>query len=173
MFTEIPATFFVMLGLYLFIRQKYNFAGLTFGIAFMTRFFQIFFIVAIYLFFIYMAYKKKSKLKQVSWSILFFSIPIIPFLILNFILFNNPFYPFILQAWMTKFTGWIFYQPFSYYFANLLGENILVLFSILGTFFIFKKEKDMKLIIPFVFLLAFLPYNFAAHKEMRFLILII
>jgi len=170
MFTEIPATFFVMLGLYLFIRQKYNFAGLTFGIAFMTRFFQIFFIVAIYLFFIYMAYKKKSKLKQVSWSILFFSIPIIPFLILNFILFNNPFYPFILQAWMTKFTGWIFHKPFSFYFVNLINENVLILFSILGMFFIFNKERDMKLIIPSAFLLAFLPYNFAAHKEMRFLI---
>ena len=47
---------------------------------------------------------------------------------------------------------------------------MLILVSILGMFFIFNKERDMKLIIPSAFLLAFLPYNFAAHKEMRFLI---
>lgn len=169
-FTETPAAFFVMLGLYFFIKKKYNFAGLAFGIAFMTRFFQIFFIAAIYLFFIYSVYKKKANIKQFFTSITLFSTPIAPFLILNFILFNNPFYPFVLQAWMTKFTGWIFHKPFSFYFENLIKENVLTLFLILGIFLIFKKEKDMKLIIPSVFLLAFMPYNFAAHKEMRFLI---
>lgn len=170
MFSEIPSAFFVMLGLYFFIKQKYNFAGLTFGIAFMTRFFQIFFIAAICLFFIYSVYRKKATSRQFLFSILSFFIPVTLFLILNLILFNNPFYPFILQAWMTKFTGWIFYQPFSFYFANLIKENVLILFSILGMFFIFKKEKDTKLIIPSAFLLAFMPYNFVAHKEMRFLI---
>src|SRR3989338_3872097 len=170
MFTEIPAAFFVMLGLYFLIKRKYNLAGLVFGIAFMTRFFQISMIFPVYLFFIYLVYKGKLTIKQFLASILFFLIPVLPYLTLNFLIFRNPLHSFVLQAWMTKFTGWIFYQPFSYYFANLLGENILVLFSILGTFFIFKKEKDMKLIIPSAFLLAFLPYNFAAHKEMRFLI---
>ena len=171
MFTEIPSAFFVMLGLYFFIKSRYNLAGLTFGIAFMTRFFQIFLIAAIYLFFIYMVHNKKAKLKQFLWSMLFFSIPIISFLILNFILFNDPLYPFILQAWMTKSTGWVFHHPLSFYFDNLLKENILVLFSILGMFFmILKREKRMRLIVPIAFLLAFLPHNFQPHKEMRFLI---
>ena len=89
MFTEIPAAFFAMLGLYFFIKQKYNLAGLVFGIAFMTRFFQIFFIAAIYLFFIYMVYIKKAKLNQFLRSVLLFSVPIMPFLTLNLILFNN------------------------------------------------------------------------------------
>ncbi|MEK6949693.1 MAG: glycosyltransferase family 39 protein [Nanoarchaeota archaeon] len=173
MFSEIPSAFFVMLGLYFFIKQKYNFAGLTFGIAFMARFFQIFLIAAIYLFFIHLVYKKKANTKQFFTSMIFFLIPIILFLILNFILFKNPLYPFILQAWMTKFTGWAFHQPISFYFVNSLKENILVMFSILGLFFILNREKGMKLIVPILFLLAFLPYNFHPHKEMRFLIFLL
>jgi hypothetical protein len=93
-----------------------------------------------------------------------------PYLILNAILFNNPIYPFQLQTYMTKFTGWIFNQPFNFYFLNITKENALVLFSILGIFFIFKNEKFSKFIIPFVFLLAFIPYNFVLHKEMRLLL---
>lgn len=169
-FTEVPAAFFLMLGLYFFIKENYNLAGFIFGIAFMTRFFQISMIFPIYMFFIYLAYKKKARIEQLFASALFFLIALMPFLALNFILFKNPFYPFILQAWMTKFTGWVFHEPFLFYFINLLKENVLILFSILGVFFILKKEKYMRLIVPFTFLLAFIPYNFTAHKEMRFLI---
>ena len=169
-FTEVPAAFFLMLGLYFFIKENYNLAGFIFGIAFMTRFFQISIIFPIYLFFIYLAYKKKARIGQFFASMLFFFTALMPFLALSFILFKNPFYPFILQAWMTKFTGWAFHEPFLFYFVNLLKENVLALFLILGVFFVFKKEKHMKLIVPFTFLLAFIPYNFTAHKEMRFLI---
>ena len=170
MFTEIPSTFFVVLGLYLFIKKYYSLSGLFFGIGFMTRFFQISVIIPIYLFFIYLVYKKKSTFKEFFLSIFFFLIPLVPYLILNFILYNNPFHSFLLQAWMTKFTGWIFHQPFYFYFFNILVENVLVLFSILGVLLILKNEKFSKSIIPFVFLLAFIPYNFVLHKEIRLLL---
>lgn len=170
MFTEIPSAFFVALGFYFFIKKRYNIAGFIFGIAFMTRFFQIFVIFPVYLFFIYMVYKKKATIKQLLFSLPFFFIPIFPYFIINLILYNNPIYPFLLQIWMSKFTGWIFHQPFSFYFVNLLKENILVLFLISGLIFIFKNEEWQKFIVPFTFLTAFFPYNFIAHKEMRFLV---
>lgn len=170
LFTGIPSTFFVVLGLYLLIKKHYSSSGLFFGIGFMARFFQISVIIPIYLFFIYLIYKKKSNVTYLVKSVLFFLIPVIPYLILNAILFNNPIYPFQLQAYMTKFTGWIYHQPFYFYFFNLIDENILILFSILGVVFIFKNEKSNKFIIPFVFLLAFIPYNFVLHKEMRLLL---
>ena len=170
MFTEIPSTFFILFGFYFFIKKKYNPAGMLFGIAFMTRFFQIIIIVPIYLFFIYLTIRKKTTIKQIFISLLFFLLPIIPYLILNFLLYNNPIYPFQLQAWMAKFTGWIYHQPFDFYLINLVKENALILFSILGIVLVLRNEKKYKCIVPFVLLLAFLPYNFASHKEMRFLI---
>jgi len=170
MFAGMPSVFFSLSGIYFFIREKYSLAGLFLGIALMTRFFQIFIIIPVYLFFIYLIYKKRVTLRKFFISILFFIIPIIPYLILNLILYNNPFYSFLLQAWMTKFTGWIFYQPFNFYFLNLIKDNALVLLSILGIILIFKNEKFDKFIVPIVFLLAFIPYNFSQHKEMRFLL---
>ena len=170
MFTEIPSTFFILFGFYFFIKKKYNPAGMLFGIAFMTRFFQIIIIIPIYLFFIYLTVRKKTTIKQIFISLLFFLLPIIPYLILNFLLYNNPIYPFQLQAWMAKFTGWIYHQPFDFYLINLVKENALILFSILGIVLVLRNEKKYKCIVPFVLLLAFLPYNFASHKEMRFLI---
>jgi len=170
MFTGIPSTFFSMLGVYLFIKGRYYLAGLFLGISFMTRFFQILIIVPFYLFFAYLLYKKKATPKKFLISILFFVIPIITYLIFNFILYNNPLHPFLLQAWMTKFTGWIYHQPFNFYFFNLIKENVLILFSILGVIYIFKKEKLNKFIVPFVLLFAFISFNFAQHKELRLLL---
>jgi len=170
LFTGIPSTFFSMLGIYFFIKGRYYLAGMLFGISFMTRFFQILVIIPVYLFFIYLIYKRKATIKKFLISNLFFLIPIIPFLIFNFILYDNPLHPFLLQAWMTKFTGWIYHQPFNFYFLNLIKENVLILFSILGTIFIFKNEKYKKFIVPFVFLFAFISFNFAQHKEMRLLL---
>jgi len=169
-FAGIPSTFFSLLGIYLFIRKNYSLAGLFLGIAFMTRFFQILVIIPVYLFFIYLIYKKRTTLRKFFISILFFIIPITPFLILNFISYGNPFHSFLLQAWMTKFTGWIFYQPFNFYFLSLIKDNVLVLFSILGIIFIFKNEKSSRFIVPIVFLFVFISYNIAQHKEMRFLL---
>jgi len=170
MFTEIPSTFFVILGLYFLLKKHYLLSGLFFGIGFLTRFFQISVIIPIYLFLLYLVYKKKLTLRNFFSSITLFLILLIPYLILNFILYNNPFHSFILQTWMTTFTGWVYHQPLNFYILNLMDESILILFSLIGVIFIFKKENTNKFIIPFVFLLAFIPYNFVLHKEMRLLL---
>jgi len=168
--TEIPSTFFALLGFYFFIKKKYNFSGLFLGIAFMTRFFQIFAFFPLILLLFYLVVRKKESYKVLFYFSLFFLIPVVPYLILNYIHYGNPFYPFLLQAFMTKNTGWIFYQPFYFYFINLVKENILSLFSLLGLVFVFKKPNFKKISIAIVFLFVFVPYNFVAHKEMRLLI---
>jgi len=168
--TEIPSTFFILLGVYYFIKKKYNYSGLFLGIAFMTRFFQIFAFIPLALILFYLFLKKKVPYKVLFYFSLFFLIPVVPYLILNYILYNNPFHPFLLQSFMSKFTGLVFSQPFYFYFIELVKENVLVLFSILGLLFIFKKYDFKKSTIAIVFLSIFIPYNLVAHKEMRLLI---
>ncbi len=166
--TEIPSTFFVLLGFYFFVKKKYNFSGLSLGMAFMIRFFQIFAFIPLFLLLIYLAMKKKESFRKLIDFSSFFLIPVAPYLTLNFI--DNPFYPFLLQSWMSKYTGWVFSQPFCFYFINLVKENVLVLFSILALIFIFKKHDFKKISLAIVFLFIFIPYNLVSHKEMRLLI---
>tara|TARA_Y100000310_G_scaffold317308_1_gene370048 strand:- start:1914 stop:3293 length:1380 start_codon:yes stop_codon:yes gene_type:complete len=168
--TEIPSTFFALLGFYLFMKKKYNFSGLFLGIAFMTRFFQVFIFIALSLILFYLFMKKKVPYKVLFYFSLFFLIPVVPYLILNYFLYNDIFYPFVLQAFMSKNTGWIFFQPFWFYFVNLVRENILVLFSVIGLLFVFKKPDFRKTSITVAFLFIFVPYTLVAHKEMRLLV---
>jgi len=71
---------------------------------------------------------------------------------------------------MTKYTGWIFHQPLAFYFINLLKENFLVLFAIIGIIIILKQKDHKKLIILSTFLLFFIFFNSIAHKETRFIL---
>lgn len=168
--SEIPSAFFVLLGFYFFVKKKYNFSGLFLGIAFMTRFFQIFALIPLILLLFYFVIKKKESYESLFYFSMFFLIPIAPYLILNYFLYNNIFYPFLLQLWMSQYTGWIFSQPFYFYFIGLVKENVLVLFSVLALIFIFKKPSFNKISLALIFLFIFIPYNIVAHKEMRLLI---
>ena len=167
---EIPSTFLVLLGFYCFSRKKYGLSGLFLGISFMTRFFQIFAFIPLALILFYLFIKKKMPYSNLFYFSLFFLIPVIPYLILSYFSYNNPLYPFLLQSFMTKYTGWVFFQPFYFYFVNLVNENILVLFSIIALVFIFKKPALKTFSLSLLFLFLFVPYNLIAHKEMRLLI---
>jgi len=171
--SEIPSAFFFMLGFYFLIKKNYNLSGLFLGIAFMTRFFQIVIILPLFLIILYLFIKKKIKTKNIYAFALFFLAPIIPYLILNTILYSNPIEPFILQKFLTKYTGEVFNQPFNFYFINLIKENILVLFSVIGIIFVFTKNDYKRKTLGLAFLFGFVPYNLIAHKEMRLLIVIL
>jgi hypothetical protein len=168
--SEIPSTFFVLLGFYCFIKKKYSFSGVFLGIAFMVRFFQIFAFIPLVLLLFYLVVKKKESYRTLFYFSMFFLIPVLPYLISNYILYDNPFYPFLLQSWMSKYSGWVFFQPFYFYFVNIVKENVLSLFSIIGLLFIFRNSNFKKISLAVVFLFVFVPYNLIAHKEMRLLI---
>jgi 4-amino-4-deoxy-L-arabinose transferase-like glycosyltransferase len=166
--SEIPALFFFLLGMTFFLDKRYDFSGLFLGLAFMTRFFTV---IAIIPFFFYLRIRKKKDFKGFLTLIGFFLIPVLPYLILNQLLYDNIFYPFIFQAFMTKHTGQVFNQPFPFYFVNLLKENIFILFSIPGIYYLLKKRSETGLFFFSLLIFAFVPYNLVAHKEMRLMIM--
>jgi len=163
--TGIPSTFFALLTVYTIIKKRYFLTGLFLGLSFMTRFLQLLIVILIILFIL-----KRKEPKKLIFIIYGVSIITIPYLILNTILYKNPLYPFILQLFMSKYTGWIFHQPLNFYFVSLFKENFLLIFSIVGTILILKQKDLKKALILSIFLLFFIFFNSIAHKELRFVI---
>ncbi len=161
--TEIPAAFFLLLGIYYYEKHQFL-AGLLFGISMMTRFFQIIVIIPILL---YIIMRKRQEFFHYIGG---FGIPLLLFFSVNWFLYHNPVQPFILQAYMTQNTGWIFHQPWGYYFIEIFKENIFFIGALAGIYAIFKEKNSEKLLIAAVFILGFIPFIFEAHKEMRLLI---
>jgi hypothetical protein len=170
LFTSIPSAFFLLLGLYYFLDQKYSYAGFWFGISFMTRFFQIFMISLIFIFLVSLVISKKKSFKELAQMLIFFSIPVVPYLIFIIFRYGNPIYPFLLQAWMVEHTGWIFHQDRGYYFIELIKENFLIMFLVLGIFFVSLKKRTYPIFFVYLLSITFILYLLQPHKELRFLI---
>ncbi|MBI1935195.1 glycosyltransferase family 39 protein [Candidatus Woesearchaeota archaeon] len=170
LYSEIISTFFLLAGIYFFVARKHAFAGLFLGISFITRFFQIFSIIPVIFAYLYCLYKKKYSVKNIIVFAASFLAPVLPYLLLNLYLYGNIFYPFQLQAFMTKYTGWIYHQGIYFYFIGLAKENFVSIFSIIGIITIFRSKDAMKKSFALMLLLPFLPYILASHKEMRILI---
>jgi hypothetical protein len=161
--TEIPATFFLLLGIYYYEKKPFL-TGILFGVSMMTRFFQVIIISSIL---VYTLLKKREKIVDIITG---FGIPVSIFCITNIFLYHDPFYPFTLQVYMTQNTGWIFYQPWWYYFVELFKENLFFIVTIAGIYFILKEKKLEKIFIVTIFIVGFIPFIFEKHKETRLLI---
>lgn len=170
---EIPSTFLFMLGLYYFVVHRYKLSGIILGLAFMSRFFQIFGVLALGVYMLYLIHKKKMFARHLFEFSLFFLIPVIPYLVLNYLLYGHPLYSFLLQQFMTQNTGWIFHQPWDFYFLGLFNETVLVIFSVIGFLYFWRKPNKDSILIFLVLLFQFVPYNLTAHKEMRLLIAVL
>jgi len=167
--TGIPSTFFGLTGFYLFIKKRYLYSGLLLGIAFLTRFLQLFIFIFLIIFLIYIS-KREKLIKNVALIVTGFFIPVIPYLILNLLLYYNPIYPFILQVFMTRYTGWPWFELLSFYFIHLFKQNFFVIFALLGTYLIIKDKNRTRICVLALFLIFFIFYNSVIHKEIRFAI---
>lgn len=165
--TGIPSTFFALLSIYFLIKKNYFSTGLFLALSFITRFLQLFILIPII--FALVKYNKK-KLRKIMGLVYGFLIISLPYLVLNTFLYKNPLYPPLLQIFMTQYTGWAFHQPLSFYSINLLKENFLILFAIIGTIAILKQKGYKKITILNLFLLFFIFFNSIAHKEIRFIL---
>jgi len=167
--TTIPSTFFALLSVYFFIKNKLFLSGLFMGMSFMTRFFQLLLVVPIYMILILHDRNLGSVLRKIAVNAAGFLVFVIPYLVFNLIKYGNALHPFILQLYLTQYTGWMFLQPFYYYLISLPKQNVFLAFFIFGLLFVFMKKKFnshafLLAIVSLAFLLAF---SIAPHKEMR------
>jgi len=163
--TGIIATFFILVGFYLLIKKKYFLSGLFFSLGFMTRFLVLFAVVSVIIIFLF-----KPKIRNIVKFSLGFFVFFIPYLILNYFLYGNFVYPFVLQGVMTSVTGLGFHKAWWHYLFWVFKENFLIYLSIVAIFLIFKQRKAERLSLISIAAVFFVFYTIIPHKEERFMI---
>ena len=193
MLTEIPSTFFVLLGIYIYIKKNSLFlSGIICGVGSLFRFPQGLIWVSFILAFLFLLlqYKRISFfLKKSSLFTFGFLLIHIPFLVFNYFIYAKEtsrlhhalLRPWLLGAWaqsnpaesvITGTLGSYVYNIF-YYIIQLFKENTLLIFIIAGLIFIFRlklyKKESFNLILV-TFFVYFIYFTFILNKQVRFLI---
>ena len=167
--SDIPSLFFSLLAVHLFIKKRLFYSGIFAGIAFMARFIQLGVFISIAAIFLLNRKEYKDFNKKAAYLASGFFIALIPFLAFNLVIHKNPIYPLLLQLFMTKYTGLMYNQQFYFYFINILKENFILILSLAGIFFIFKKRSAASSLILTLFLLFLMFFSLVPHKEIRFI----
>ncbi len=164
--TEIPSSFFALLAIYFFLKKKFSLSGIFSGISFMFKFPQglLLFIFLIILFF------EEKKFLKIRNLLIFFLIPVIPFLIFNQIVYGNFLYTFIRALKHQSSPIYIVKNPLLnlfYYPIYLFSENLILIFFL----FSLIKWKKIKIHIPLIFLSFLLYFTLIQNKQLRFSLL--
>ncbi|MBI5065038.1 glycosyltransferase family 39 protein [Candidatus Woesearchaeota archaeon] len=162
MLTEIPAVFFGVLAVYFLVNEKYFLAGIFSGISFLTKFPMGLIFLGLVVSII--SFKRNNILK------LFFGflIPVIIFLFVNFLIYQDPLLPLKEGSEIFEKSSWFYEKGSSYYFIELIKENVFFIFGLMGLFFL-RKRKELALSLSFLFL--FFYFGYIPHKEVRFYVL--
>ncbi|MFH1641812.1 MAG: glycosyltransferase family 39 protein [Nanoarchaeota archaeon] len=180
----IPSTFFLMLGIYIYLKKK-NFwlSGVLCGVGALFRFPQALIMLPM----IFIMYNK--ALKKSYKFILGFIVVHIPFFIFNYVIYRNEtskIYHALFRPWILAFThqfnpaesiatstlGLYLYNIF-YYLIQLFRENTLFLFIIPGLIFIFRKKlyrKEGFCLILLIFIIYIVYFTIISNKQTRFLL---
>ncbi len=187
--TEIPSTFFALLAVYLYLRNKIVFAGISSGIAFLFKFTQGLMAAGFVLFFAYELLKDKKIKETAKKTALFcasFFAAVLPYLLLNYVLyrkytstlFDAIFRPFILASWHqynpaesiqgAGITALL--QNLFFYFITILKNNFLLIVFVIGAILIMKKGESKKALLVALLLAYFAYFTYIPNKQDRFLL---
>jgi hypothetical protein len=171
LYTEVPAVFFVLLSIYLFIRKRYYWSGFAVALAFLSKFPAGMFL-GVLLLVLLLNKDIKSSLKLSAG----FLIPVVPVLIAYQLMYGSALLPFIeARETILEVLGCnvLRFKPWWHYFYLIYSENILNLFAIAGLFAFFKDFKKNKL-LPLLCLAVPLIYFSQLHcRDFRYLVLFI
>ncbi|MBU1112202.1 MAG: phospholipid carrier-dependent glycosyltransferase [Nanoarchaeota archaeon] len=121
--------------------------------------------------------KEEWKLKLKEWLLISISfiIVITPYLILNYILYKNPFEPFLSGNWIVSTDTWLYGTGIWFYLINFFFVDIVFMLCIipLGHYIWKRKWKDEPwslIVIPAVLITAYFSFS-VARKELRYLVI--
>ena len=165
---ETLAVFFLLLGFCFYLNKKNFFSGISFGLAFLTKFPATLFLAIIFAtdtLFIFIEKEKFSGFfKKYLYMGLGFLIITIPYFVFNYINYNDILLPLKSANYVINNVvdcTVLHKQPFYYYFPILIKDNFLYLFFIAGFLTILLKKNKLnrlsQLQISF-YVIAFLVY---------------
>jgi len=160
LYTEIPATFLVLLAVYFFSNSRYFIAGIFTGLAFLAKFPAGMFIAILGATLLI-----DKKVKNAIDLAVGFALPMIAFLIANFFAYGNAILPLIdARKTILSVLGCnvLHYKPWYQYLGWIASDNFLNVFLIAGIFFVFKpwKKKYLLLLLSLIIpLLYFMQLN--------------
>jgi 4-amino-4-deoxy-L-arabinose transferase-like glycosyltransferase len=169
-YTEIPSAFFALLALFLLVRKKYIWSGISVGLCFLSKFPAGIMLVVIGLFLLIHKQWKEGLLVGLG-----FSLPVIPYFISNWIYFGSPIEPLLAaQDAINRALGCnvIRAQPWWQYFNWLIfSETKLHLFSIVGGFDLIKNWNKKWTLFVLCLLVPFLYFLPLSCRDYRYLTL--
>lgn len=188
--TEIPATFFALLALYCYLRNKLIGAGLSAGISTLFKFTQGIIVLAFVIVFLYEFLRERKTREVIGRGFGFmasFFAAVLPFLALNYILYRKytsnitdaVFRPFIMASWhqfnpaeSIQITGLSsFLANWLFYLIVMLKENFLMLFFLIGIIIALFRLDNKKFVIVSILLVFFAYFTFISNKQERFFLL--
>ena len=172
LYTEIPAVFLILSGLYSYLKEKHLLAGLFLGFAFIAKFpagifFAILLVVILF----------SKNIKKISIFCAGFALVAVSFFIINQIAYGSFLLPLIdAKKAIADVLGcnFLWHKPWHWYFSFiLLKENFLHIFSLVGIYYFLKKPNTKKTIV-FLFLVLPFVYFLQLHcRDWRYLIVVV
>lgn len=175
MFSLISVNYYLISFNNNFSKRELILAGIFAALAFLSRLTFIFIIGSLGL--SLLSASRIKKFKDLLSSVLYLSIPFfvtwLPYLILNFILYKNPLYPYIQGIHEIGLAGGAINYPLTYYLTSIPMIASITVLAIPGLYFAFKsfKKEENKLLL-LLFLTGFFYHMFLVEvKVLRYTIL--
>ncbi len=167
-YNEIPSTFFVLLALWLFAKEKYLWTGIASGLAFLSKFAPGM-IIAIILLVLLTSKKWKPALITSAG----FGIIAVPYFLWSWIIYGSPLATFIAaQDAISRVLGCnvLRYKPWwQYFYWIVFSETKLHLLAIPGIFVLWKKWKKAHLIFALILAIPLLYFMQLQCRDYRYL----
>ena len=163
--TEQPAVFFALLAMFLLQRSFFISAGIAASLSFLSKF-----PMGILLFALMLTLWSQKKVRASVFFAAGWAIPVLMFMGLNWVLYQNPVAAIIAANDVIKTSGlWLYQESFLYYFRELMFENLFFVFAVPGMLVAWRKNRYVFSASLFIFLY----FLFLPHKEVRFLSLVL
>jgi|GEM_PF-5901317 len=167
--TEQPAVFFALLAVFFLQRGRFVLAGAMSSLAFLTKFPEGIILVAVGGEIVISARDIRTMLAQGFRTGIGFAIPLVPFLILNMVLYKNPVASFVAANDVIATSGlWLYLEGPWFYFITLIQHNLFLAFALPGALLACRREAGkLSIALAAILILAYLVH--LPHKEVRFL----